>query len=718
VPGFGRRYRWFLRQPNLAPALYRSFFGLAERLTDGQWQTEDPDQVLRLLVNAFLEDLREAFRGTGWTRRYRTTVPVVLLDGITAANGGFALLRTISAVRNDTGRYDPLLLVATSSEVPPLAPDAQPVTRTSRRAATGSVLERWRNRLPQERRRRDIVAWLIIGRISEAPDDETGPPFERQSRHPVRTRRAALAMATTVLLGASVAYGGFGLLHSQRTCGDGFTWLGVGPTASDVRRIGDVCVGVTDGSNALVLPDGAVFDQVRTTILAQNQEALRLHGLQPDRPLVTLVFLGSLTAPPGAPPDALTAEREQLAGTAVVQAVQLTKAALADEPLVRVLIANAGPGMQHGPLVAEQLGRMAAADPSIVATVGLSESRAATAATIEALAVVGLPTVSATLSADRMVEVSPLYFQIAPQNRREAEVAAAYVNNLLTTGQMPAGRPLTRSARIYVSDDPADVYSSNLADDLRTSFSERGFRVETEAFRPADAPPDRRSPDAVVAGRGACDFAGVVLYAARGLPDFQAFAAAAAERCRDNPPFIVGGDDVTRYVADRVSRTGTPPTIPFKYLSFAMSPLLGGEMPPTATDFYARLGTLFAPPGETAEQAAIRRARSLNGHAALNYDAASTAVLAVRHLARNDVPITGQTLWPALMSVTDAAGAQRRYLGATGTIDFGGSVDRRVPVDKPITVVDFDGEVPSAADTIVCAGRDDSRTQAWCPFDS
>ncbi|GAA1257557.1 hypothetical protein GCM10009609_20750 [Pseudonocardia aurantiaca] len=133
-------------------------------------------------------------------------------------------------------------------------------------------------------------------------------------------------MVITVLLGASVAYGGFGFVHSDRTCGDGFTWLGIEATASDVVRIDGICVGVTDGSNPLVLPDGRIFDQVRTTILDHNRQALELHRLQPDRPLVTLVFLGSLTAPPGAPPDTLTAEREQLAGAAVVQAVQLAKA--------------------------------------------------------------------------------------------------------------------------------------------------------------------------------------------------------------------------------------------------------------------------------------------------------------------------------------------------------------------------------------------------------
>jgi hypothetical protein len=726
VRGFGRRYRWFLRQPNLAPALYSSFFGLAERLTEGQWQTEDPEQVLRLAVNGFLEDLRESFRGTGLTRRYRTTFPIVLLDGITRTNGGYALLRTVSAVRNDTGLFDPLLLVASSRRVPPLALDPRPDTGELGQDAVDAdlALNLWTRRLPRQRRKRNVVAWLIIvrvpGRADEAPlprlRERLGvlPSLERPSRPPLRTRTAAIAMVTTIVLGATGGYGAFGLVHSHSTCGDGFTWLGVEPTTSDVVRIDDVCVGVTDGSNPLVLPNGAVFDEVRTTILRQNQRALEISRRQPDRPLVTLVFMGSLTAPAGAGEDALTAEREQLAGMAVAQAVQLDKPHQSYEPLVRVLIANVGTGMLYGRLVAQQLGAMAAADPSIVGVIGLSESRAATAATIEALAAVGLPTVSATLSADSLVDVSRLYFQIAPQNRRQAEVAAAYAGELLATGQMPSGRPLSRGARVYLSDDLEDIYSQNLAADLEASFTARGFPVETIAFTPSGGGPgaaaaDRRATDAGRAGADACDFDGIVVYAARGLPDFQAFVDGVGNRCRDRPPFILAGDDVTRYVADR-DVSGANRSVPFRYLSFAMAPELLGQVPVEAIDFYSRLHTLL--PYEN-----TNRGRSLDGHAALNYDAAYTAILAVSYLARDRVAINGGTLWPALMSVTDAAGAQRRYRGVTGGIDFGGTVGRRVPVDKPITVVSFGSGIPNAQENIVCAARDDPLTKPWCPFD-
>jgi hypothetical protein len=175
-------------------------------------------------------------------------------------------------------------------------------------------------------------------------------------------------------------------------------------------------------------------------------------------------------------------------------------------------------------------------------------------------------------------------------------VAAAYANQLLATGD-GSGRQLSKHARVYLSDDPADIYSQNLAADLETSFTERGFPIETVAFSPSGngagaGSADRHVSDPGEAGRDACFFDGIVLYAGRGVSDFQAFLDGVAHRCRERPPFILAGDDVTRYVADR-NVSGANRSVPFQFLSFAMSPELGGQVPAEARDFYARLHTLF-----------------------------------------------------------------------------------------------------------------------------
>lgn len=708
LPGLGRHYRWFLRrQPYLAPGLHRSFFELAERLTDGQWQHEDPEQVRRLLVNAFLADLREAFRGIGWLRRFRTTVPIVLLHGVTDTNGGNEFLRTVSEVRNDTGLFDPLLLVTRGPGVPDPSPAPAPPYE-----GCHSVLGRWRRRLPQDRRRRDVGAWIIVGNLRTCRISDGRPAFEHPSRPLLRTRAAAIALA--VVLGGGYAVSG--VVHDRASCGDGFTWIGIEPVASDVVRIDDACIGVTDGSNPLVLPGGPDFDRVRQTILDQNRLALEVQRRHPSRPLVTLVKMGAFTAPAGAADDTLSAEREELMGLSVVQATQLAKPNLSYEPLVRVLIANGGPHLLHGTTVAEQLGRMTTSDPGIVAVLGPSESRETTSAAIQKLATIGLPTVSAVLSTDSRGEVNHPHFQIAPQNARQAAVAAAYADQLVITGGQPAGRPLARSARIYLSDDPGDFYSQNLAADLRSAFGGLGFHVETVAFTPGDAVPggaiaDRNVADPGLAGRDACDWDGVVLYAGRGNQDFPAFVDGVGDRCGDRPPYLLGGSDLATYVADRdVSRANR--SVPFDYLSPVLAPELGGQVPAEAHDFYARLNRLF--PDKTTD-----RGRSLDGRAALTYDAAYTVVVAASYLSRDGIVINGGTLGPALISVTDAAGAQRRYQGVTGPIDFGGTVSRRVPLNRPVTIVNFADGLPKALDQhIVCAGGDDPMTQPWCPFDS
>jgi hypothetical protein len=625
TPLIGRTYRWFLRQPDVAPG-NDTFFELGLRLSKDEWQGEKPGQVARLLVNAFLEDLRDDFRGAGWIHAYHTTFPVVLLSGISRRNGGYTLLRMVAEVRNDTRLFDPLLLVTVGNRVPPLA--APPPVASYDGLRSSGLVRAWRHRMQRESRQRQIEAWLIpltIGASASASASAKRLPGRIvQSRPPVgtaddvtpverldrvrrpwwRTRRGGALIAFVVLSIVFGGYAGFGLVDNYRHCGDGFSWPGLEAAATSVTRIDGTCIGVTYGSNALLLPSKS-FDEVRTTILSQNERAVELSKQQPERPLITLVFTASV-ADQGESENEQTAEREQLAGMAVAQAVQLAKPAQSYEPLIRVLIANAGPRMQYGQRAAKQLGAMAAKDPSIVAVVGMVESRESTATTVKALAEVGLPTIAATLTADSMVDVSKLYFQISPQNSREAAVAVANFQQLLATGKDPFGRPLARKARIYKSDDPTDTYSQNLAGDLKASFSGRGIPVETVSFTPGGKDP--ATMDAGTVGRDACDADGVVLYAARGQVDFQAFLGGIADRCRDNPPYVLGGDDTTRYVADREVSSANR-SIPFQYLSLALAPELAGAGPAEASDFYARLNDLF-PYEKTG------RGRTLDGHAA------------------------------------------------------------------------------------------------------
>jgi hypothetical protein len=717
VPLLGGPYRW-LRGQQYVPRGDDSLFDLALRLTEDHWAEQDPERLAGLLVNAFLEDLRAGFGRFVLVGRYRATHPILIVGPISRTNGGYLLVRMVATVRNDTQRFDPLLLVTAGRKVPPLAvePDSSPT----------ETLVEWRERQEQESLRRRVGAWLYIVPI-EAPRQATPPrpqsprrfgrrpdpvpvapepeeplePLERVKGPIMRTPLGGWGIILLTLVLLAGTYVGFGVLHDRRHCGgDGFTWLAFESRTPSVTKVGGDCVGITDGTNALLFPSQS-FAPVRAKILEQNKRAAELSEQQPERPVATLVFMASADDR-SLDAGVFTAEREQLAGLAVAQAVQLNKPQQRYEPILRVLIANAGPRFRHADRVAEQIGQLTATDPTVVAVVGMAESRRSTADMIRKLAGVGLPTIAATLTADSMVDVSRMYLQVSPQNRREAAVAVAHVRNLLAAGKDPFGRALDRRATIYKSDDPNDTYSQNLAKDLQLELGAAGVPVRVTSYSPSG-----EGLDGNRAGRDACDRRGIVFFTGRGQVDFEAFLGGVQDRCRANPPYILAGDDVTKWVADRTT-SGRNRSIAFQYLALGLAPDLLAEAPPEASDFYARLADLF--PYETTD-----RGRSLDGHAALSYDAAYSVVLAVSYLRRDTIAVNGGTVWAALQSITDVAGAQRAYQGVTGRIDFGGSVLRRVPMNKPVAIVTFRNGSPDPRATLVCGGRTGS--PAWCPVD-
>lgn len=723
VPGVSGRYRWFYRQDFLAPEMGDNFIDLADRLTEDRRGGEEQTQVLLLMVHAFLEDLRSAYRRRLFGR-VRAFNAVVLLSGITRRNGGYRLLQAINSVRNQTGLLDPLLLVTSSKKVPPRA---EPVDADRQLVpGNGDPIEPWSVELLDRWRRRDASAWYLSIPIADV--DQRGA-----ARQPAplvlprpgfwRRRRTRRAVAAALVVAAVATYAWYGNRQDHATCGDGFTWIDfrAGGSAGTARRIDGECVGITDGSNTKLVPDSKLFTAALEKVVELNQEVDRRGSIQPGRPVITLAFLAALTPGAGsAASDQLPAEAEQLAGLVVAQKQQLDKSQDSD-PLVKLLVANAGRNARHGAWVAGKIGDLAERDPTLVAAVGLNESRASTAEMIKILAGRGIPVVAATLSADSLADENRMYFQVSPQNRRQAAVALAYAESLVDSGFEFNGHRLGRKARIHYSDDGTDIYSQNLAADLHAAFTAASFDVERVTFTPTgelsrSSPADpavRRLAESKDAGRDACDLLdGFVLYVGRPLPDFQGFLSGTSDQCRTDPPFILGGDDVTRYVANDKAREANR-AVPFQYLSFAVAPQLdrgpSREPSPEAVDFYNQLETLF--PG-------TRNVAALDGHAALTYDAAETVITAVSYLSTpaGRVKVTGGSVWAALPSVTNS-GNSHHYLGVTGAIDFGGLTNRRVPLNKPIAILEVKSGKPTAEAGLYCGGRSDTRTQSWCPFD-
>jgi ABC-type branched-subunit amino acid transport system substrate-binding protein len=712
VPLLSGRYRWFLRQPHLAPEMSGTFVRFATRLTEGQWQQEAPEYVARLLVNTFLEDLRRAYRLRPWQifRRRRMTYPVLLLDGITPTNGGYALLRLLNDVRNQVGVFDPLLVVSFSEAAPPTGATTLAARGGSWAGEAYVGYRRWQNQLFQDRRARQPTTWYL-------PIWIPGPPTEddrREARQqldsfqrytvPRRAARPTLLASRWLRLGTVVVVLAAGLVGSlawYRAHCD--SWQ------STLTATGDECIGVTDGSFDIFQPSDKTIQTVEQTIYQQNLSAEQKHAQNPQRPYITLVDVEAVTSSDGTA-DGLTAERESLEGVAVAQSRQLTKSGSSD-PIVRLLIANAGRNMLRGTLVAQQLQDMAARDAGLVGVVGLDMSSSPTVSTINALAEAGLPMVAATLTADDLTQSNPMYFQVAPQNRREAAVAAAFADQQQrTTPGMP------RSVRVYYSDDATDTYSANLRDDVLNAFAARGFRTSAVAFTPsgftggAQAHLTEHDPlagNAHAAGQDTCSQGGYVFFAGRGVPDYGDFLDGASQ-C-DSRAVFLGGDDVSRYVANSTLRQQYR-ALSYYYMSLDPAPTGAPQGP--ERDFYGDLDDLF--PFELSQQG-----RSLDGHAALSYDAALVMITATEYLRQGALvlPVTPGNVWREITDIHTSQAGQpgdnNAIQGVTGAIDYGGDITRHVPMAKTMAVLQVaDGQVQAQVAGFCGAGGTQS---AWCP---
>lgn len=689
VPWAGAEYRWARRQRSRWAM--GSFLAFAGQLGGGV----EPDRAVWLLTDAFLSDLAAAYRRRPWrpAGARRTAYPVVLLDGADEANGGCRLLAALNEVRDDRDSFDPLLVVVRADSPPPEAgPVARPLDELPAAAhgwgATG----------------RNLVLRVPTGPGGTRPTvpaqaDRTDPPGIHAWPVPLRLRRPPLwsrawvaPLACLLVLGAAGLTGWQAVAARVRAaaayraahCG-----LDRGaPDAESLLTAGNECVGLTAGGHAFQ-KDDRLADVIRA-IGTLNSEARRAHRTSPRRPFITVCYIGVLSKET-APTDPLTSRREALEGIAAAQLRQLNAQGETD-PIVQVLIGNAGENMSHGVTVAELLGARSRRDPSIVGVVGLDQSRDPTVKTIKALTRHGIPMVAATLSADPLPTYSPMYYQIAPNNDRAARFMAAHVDQL----RPPSRRTDAVLRRLIVvrSGDETDTYSVNLAADIRTAFArytlDRDLKFEPSgAHVPAAVLPER-------AGSEVCGYSGVVAFAGRS-EDFASFIKGVDQGCglkADRAqPYIIAGDDVSEHVADAKKRAAFP-RVAFDFVSFAIGSLhCGGTTADTANldndreALAGHFGDIFGGrPNPFALSCADNdHDPSLDGHSPLAYDAVLAYVNALRELRTlttdgAETPINAGTVW---------GGLRLAYFdGASGRNDF-----RLGPVtpNKQITVLTADG---------------------------
>ncbi|MFY1583320.1 hypothetical protein ACN267_02320 [Micromonospora sp. WMMD734] len=544
VPGVGGQYRWFMRQQYLAPRQSVTFLGFAERLTAGWRDGEQPAQVDKLLLHAFLEDLRQAYRRRAWRPGdwRRTAYPVLLLDGVDVDGVGHTLVRLLTDVRNETGRNDPLLVVALAAVPPPELPGTRPLREAD------DAYDEWAEALPETRRLRRAAAWLVALR----PDDEDAtpppgvvPPALVAPDPPWWARRFLPAAVAVVVLAGTVVWA------------DSRWTLDCHPTPIGqvrVQVLAGECVGYSDTAAQVFNsePGQERLRAVQQRIFAQNRAAEEVWRRSDQRrPYLTLVYLGTLTGNrTRADEESYVSEREELEGLATAQYALLKESAAADgAALLHVVVANGGRQMRHaGPAVA-MLERLAHDDPTVLGVVGLVESRTSTAVALRELNRVGLPVLAPTLSADRMDVNSSLYLQVSAPNRDQAAMIETYARQVLRVTE----------AHVYYTTGEAsslaeDLYVGTLVDGLRQRFGSRLTRLDEWST-------GRRLT-------AECGFRGVLLFAGR-WSEFDGFLRALKECGNDPPRHLVADDSVNRYMANPGLRASAPGNLPVTYVSKA-----------------------------------------------------------------------------------------------------------------------------------------------------
>ncbi|MEU7772806.1 hypothetical protein AB0C44_15935 [Micromonospora taraxaci] len=546
VPVLGRHYTWFMRQQYLAPRQSVTFLGFAERLTAGWRDGEQPDQVNKLLLHAFLEDLRQAYRRRPWRPSdwRRTAYPVLLIDHVAPGNVGGELVRLVGDVRTETGRNDPLLIVVSGGQPPPELPDPHPLTEAD------EAYDEWAEALPEMRRLRRPAAWLVALR----PDNtDTGPPPRGGVRPfsapdpPWWSWRFLPAAICLVLVAA------LGVWADSRWGPGCHPSLTGGRVSVEVVASGE-CVGYSDNA-AQVFNNDPGQDGLRTIqerIFAQNRAAEEVwQRSDRRRPFLTLVYLGTLTGNrTRADEESYVSEREELEGMATAQYALLKESAGADgAALLRIVVANGGRQMIYADRAVSMLAELASDDPTVVGVVGLVESRTSTARALRELNKVGLPVLAPTLSADRMDANSRLYLQISAPNTDQVEMVDAYAQQVLKVNEAHVYYTTLEGSTLT-----EDLYVGTLVDGLRQRFGPRMTRLEEWST-------GERLTDE-------CGYPGLLFYAGR-WTEFDGFLRALRE-CGGNPPrHLVADDSVNRYMANPGLRAAAPGNLPVTYVSKA-----------------------------------------------------------------------------------------------------------------------------------------------------
>jgi hypothetical protein len=531
---FSGRCRWFMQQHYLAPQQSGTFVGFAERLTVGARKLECAEELDKLLVHAFLEDLRSAYRGGFWrpSGRRRTANPAVLIDNALDDEVTYRFIRLINDVRNETGLPDPLVVLAASGSEPPESTLSMGRPTAPLEDVQASY-KAWRELVPEARRARDPAAWLLpiavpsslsAEQISEVPAD-LAPPTPAFYTH-----GAWLALASLVV-GAAIV----GVLLLHRWGWEFECWPRSAGGLWSVRRIDAECIGFSDGSSLRFNSEQRKLSEVQTKLFVQNElsrETWERSGRR--RPYFTLVYLGTLSGRrTRSGEEAYVSEVEELEGVLAAQRAGTEQPADATgSALLRIVVANGGDEMRHATEAVRMLADTDGGDAPILGVIGLVESRTSTEDALRALNQAQILAIAPTLSADGLYKSSKLYLQIAPPNEDQVRMVREYAAHL-GLSHVDVYYNATDSYRVQAG----DLYISTLLDNSRRLFASP-LTHEIVPWKPKS-------------GAIKCRDDHLAFYAGRWLAFgqfFEEFADCGTSQV------LVADDSVNRYMADEQRR--------------------------------------------------------------------------------------------------------------------------------------------------------------------
>jgi hypothetical protein len=562
--GLRSRGRWIARQHHTVHGNAKGFRGVAAGLT-GINETGEAGAVDRLLVSAFLEDLRTGYRRLPARIRQwpRTANTVLILDG----SGGQGFLRVLGELRRLPGarrRPDPLLVVAGVSTTMAGQVDVADAVAAYEEWAAGDGPDLLLT----------VTSADTVSQFDGSPRETFGPPPPAIYDRPVPLAMAGVAVAIAVALLSWASLAGHGpserpaAVHEVDGCRPD-------RTAEVWRRDGECLGSRTDGTpfgpagkpddQAAVLVGRLLADQ--RAVFAQNRCAQQLVLNNPARPALKLVYLAGLTS------DATwsAAQAEELEGL-LLQQIRHNGSLLPARPSLPaggcgpppegqlapliVVVANGGNKMENAFEVGNRLLPMFARDKTILGVTGLDRSVPATKRLIGLFDGAGIPVVPTTLSADRLWEGTKHYYQMVPSNHAEADLIAPAL-----VGKADAARRARLTVVVaYPSDADAsgDIYVTSLRNDVLGALQKRqvrpqslgwapdadgGFPAAVDEQRAALCPPGKRHVDALV-------------YVGR-HEAFEGFLRAVATDPCDGGALtgvrIIADDAITRYVASRSS---------------------------------------------------------------------------------------------------------------------------------------------------------------------